>query len=313
MRKLGWLGVAAVMALTMYMDVGTPVAGQAQQEIKYSTPPPLVISTLDGTLAPYTLGAEFQVVMTIEASGGINGQTRVRVYRNGVARGFFDTPMRLSDLDDLHTKAAELLAFGVDMKRRPGALPFPSGVGVDEVVLSELPARSAAEDKAAQRYGKVQVVFDPQECPDTHGEAGSVRNEDVLRVTGNVVARSDKDVNPKLPTGDIDIRATKLEVLNKSRVVPFEPSTTMGGVHDERPSARDCVDETRTWYSPCRSPSMRYAPSGLISVLRDAPMVGSRDTSTISPASGRPSALRTIPKMLPRRVGSSGTFTPTNS
>jgi aspartyl-tRNA synthetase len=76
------------------------------------------------------------------------------------------------------------------------------------------------------RYGKVQVVFDPQQCSDTHGLAGGVRNEDVLRVTGQVVARSDKDVNPKLPTGEIDVRATNLEVLNKSRVVPFEPSTT---------------------------------------------------------------------------------------
>jgi aspartyl-tRNA synthetase len=76
------------------------------------------------------------------------------------------------------------------------------------------------------RYGKVQVVFDPQQCPQTHGLAGGVRNEDVLRVTGQVVARSDKDVNPRLPTGEIDVRATNLEVLNKSRVVPFEPSTT---------------------------------------------------------------------------------------
>ncbi|MGQ0634271.1 MAG: aspartate--tRNA ligase [Planctomycetaceae bacterium] len=76
------------------------------------------------------------------------------------------------------------------------------------------------------RYGKVQVVFDPQQCPETHGLAGGVRNEDVLRVTGNVVARAEKDVNPKLPTGEIDVRATRLEVLNKSRVVPFEPSTT---------------------------------------------------------------------------------------
>src|SRR4030095_15141257 len=42
MRKLVWLGVASVMALGIY--VGTPVSGQAQQEIKYSTPPPLVIT-----------------------------------------------------------------------------------------------------------------------------------------------------------------------------------------------------------------------------------------------------------------------------
>ncbi len=76
------------------------------------------------------------------------------------------------------------------------------------------------------RYGKVQVVFDPSQGTDLHDLSGSVRNEDVLRVTGEVVLRAAKDVNPKLPTGEIDIRATKLEVLNKSRVVPFEPGTT---------------------------------------------------------------------------------------
>ncbi|MGE5192099.1 MAG: aspartate--tRNA ligase [Deltaproteobacteria bacterium] len=76
------------------------------------------------------------------------------------------------------------------------------------------------------RYGKVQVVFDPSQGAELHDLAGSVRNEDVLRVTGTVVRRAAKDVNAKLPTGEIDIRATKLEVLNKSRVVPFEPGTT---------------------------------------------------------------------------------------
>lgn len=76
------------------------------------------------------------------------------------------------------------------------------------------------------RYGKVQVVFDPQQCSNTHELSGSVRNEDVLRVTGTVTARSEKDVNPKLPTGEIDVRATNLEILNKSLTVPFEPGTT---------------------------------------------------------------------------------------
>ena len=76
------------------------------------------------------------------------------------------------------------------------------------------------------RYGKVQIVIDPSQGNELHDLAGSVRNEDVLRVTGRVVRRADKDVNPKLPTGGIDVRSTKLEVLNKSRVVPFEPGTT---------------------------------------------------------------------------------------
>ena len=76
------------------------------------------------------------------------------------------------------------------------------------------------------RYGKVQVVVDPSQGAELHDLSGSVRNEDVLRVTGNVVRRAEKDINPKLPTGEIDVRAAHLEVLNKSRVVPFEPGTT---------------------------------------------------------------------------------------
>ncbi|MBI3862471.1 MAG: aspartate--tRNA ligase [Planctomycetia bacterium] len=75
------------------------------------------------------------------------------------------------------------------------------------------------------RYGKVQIVIDPSQGDELHDLAGSVRNEDVLRVTGTVVRRAEKDINPKLPTGEIDVRSTHLEVLNKSRVVPFEPGT----------------------------------------------------------------------------------------
>ncbi len=76
------------------------------------------------------------------------------------------------------------------------------------------------------RYGKVQVVFDPSEGAEQHAKAGGVRNEDVLQVTGRVVARSAKDVNAKIPTGEIDIRSQSLVILNKSKTVPFEPGTT---------------------------------------------------------------------------------------
>ena len=78
------------------------------------------------------------------------------------------------------------------------------------------------------RYGKVQVVFDPSRStdPTLHDLAGTLRSEWVLQVTGNVVARADKDVNPKLPTGEIDIAATKLVILNRCPTPPFEPGTT---------------------------------------------------------------------------------------
>lgn len=47
MRKLGWVGVlVAIMGLTIF--VGTPVSGQSQAEIKYSTPPPMVVTAFGG-------------------------------------------------------------------------------------------------------------------------------------------------------------------------------------------------------------------------------------------------------------------------
>jgi aspartyl-tRNA synthetase len=78
------------------------------------------------------------------------------------------------------------------------------------------------------RYGKVQVVFNPAVTADAalHELAGTLRSEWVLQVTGTVVARSDKDVNSKIPTGEIDVAATTLVVLNRCPTPPFEPGTT---------------------------------------------------------------------------------------
>jgi aspartyl-tRNA synthetase len=75
------------------------------------------------------------------------------------------------------------------------------------------------------RYGMVQVVFDPARTasPEVHSLAGSLRNEWVIRVTGQVIARADKDINPKLATGEIDVLASELQVLNRCPTPPFEP------------------------------------------------------------------------------------------
>ena len=73
------------------------------------------------------------------------------------------------------------------------------------------------------RYGKTQVVFRPEAGDQMHALARSLRSEDVIRVTGEVVPRREQDVNPKMPTGEIDVRAGELEVLNKCKAPPFEP------------------------------------------------------------------------------------------
>ncbi|MBI1314109.1 aspartate--tRNA ligase [bacterium] len=74
------------------------------------------------------------------------------------------------------------------------------------------------------RYGLIQIVFDPNECPDAHKVAGTLRSEDVIRVDGHVKLRGEGLVNPNIATGEIEIRTHVLTVLNKSKTPPFEPT-----------------------------------------------------------------------------------------
>ncbi len=73
------------------------------------------------------------------------------------------------------------------------------------------------------RYGKTQVVFGP-ESGGVLRDARSLRSEDVVKITGTVAPRPDGTVNPKLVTGEIEVRATAVEVLNKCESPPFTPS-----------------------------------------------------------------------------------------
>ncbi|MCX7411149.1 MAG: aspartate--tRNA ligase [Planctomycetales bacterium] len=75
------------------------------------------------------------------------------------------------------------------------------------------------------RYGLIQVVFNPSKA-EMHEVARTLRNEDVIRVTGQVVARPADMQNAKLATGEIDVQAGELEVLNKSKTPPFFPTQT---------------------------------------------------------------------------------------
>lgn len=71
------------------------------------------------------------------------------------------------------------------------------------------------------REGITQVVFHP-EAVDAHTTAEKLRHEDVITVTGVVVAR-EGSVNAKLATGDVELDARELRVLNKSVTPPFTP------------------------------------------------------------------------------------------
>ncbi len=71
------------------------------------------------------------------------------------------------------------------------------------------------------RYGIVQVVFDPERAADAHTAASKVRAEYVLSVTGEVGRRPEGTENPELATGEIELHAKHLEVLNEAKAPPF--------------------------------------------------------------------------------------------
>ncbi|MDD5348940.1 MAG: aspartate--tRNA ligase [Chthoniobacteraceae bacterium] len=71
------------------------------------------------------------------------------------------------------------------------------------------------------REGITQVVFRPEENPQVAELSHDLRSEDVIQITGAVAARLEGTVNPKLETGEIEVIATTLNVLNKSDVPPF--------------------------------------------------------------------------------------------
>ncbi len=73
------------------------------------------------------------------------------------------------------------------------------------------------------RYGKTQVVFSPESGPDVLARAKSLRPEFVVSVTGKVAPRPEGTANPKLATGEIEVRVEQFEILNRSRTPPLQP------------------------------------------------------------------------------------------
>ena len=71
------------------------------------------------------------------------------------------------------------------------------------------------------RYGMTQVISDPERSPETHRVAAELRSEYVVQVTGTVVHRLPGTENPNLSTGEIEVTADAIEILNPSRTTPF--------------------------------------------------------------------------------------------
>ncbi|NNM86649.1 MAG: aspartate--tRNA ligase [Phycisphaerales bacterium] len=74
------------------------------------------------------------------------------------------------------------------------------------------------------RWGLTQAVFHPE-----HAEAYAIgrqlRNEDVAGIHGRVTARAGTAINPKMPTGHIEVIVERAELINKADAVPFSPTS----------------------------------------------------------------------------------------
>lgn len=84
------------------------------------------------------------------------------------------------------------------------------------------------------RYGLTQIKFDPEINQAAWNEANQLRSEWVVRAKGEVIGRPDDMINPKLKTGEIEIRVNELSILNKSKTPPFELDDIKSGEANEQ-------------------------------------------------------------------------------
>ena len=76
------------------------------------------------------------------------------------------------------------------------------------------------------RTGVTQVVVNADRDAAIHEKAGTLRNEYVIAVSGTVRLRDASTVNPNMPTGEVELVAEELRILNESKLPPFLPSDT---------------------------------------------------------------------------------------
>jgi aspartyl-tRNA synthetase len=116
------------------------------------------------------------------------------------------------------------------------------------------------------RYGITQIAFSPPDTPADLIEASKeLRAEYVVQITGKVAERPEGQHNPRLSTGDIELRATGLTLLNKAKTPPVSPSEKVTELPGE---------DTRLKYRylDLRRPQMQKAM-----MLRDRITKGMRD------------------------------------
>ncbi|MBW2222297.1 MAG: aspartate--tRNA ligase [Deltaproteobacteria bacterium] len=84
------------------------------------------------------------------------------------------------------------------------------------------------------REGVTQIAFNPEINAAIHGKAHDLRSEYVIAVKGKVSKRPEGTINPDLKTGEIEVLAEELTILNESKTSPFEISSRQGISEDVR-------------------------------------------------------------------------------
>ena len=72
------------------------------------------------------------------------------------------------------------------------------------------------------RSGILQLVFHPEDAAEAHTEAHSLRSEDVISVDGTLVRREPENVNPSMPTGEVELSVRGLHKLADAETPPFQ-------------------------------------------------------------------------------------------
>jgi aspartyl-tRNA synthetase len=84
------------------------------------------------------------------------------------------------------------------------------------------------------REGVAQIVFNEGVNPDVHDRAEQLRSEYVVAVEGTVALRTPDTINPNIPTGEVEVVADKVWILNESRTPPFPMEETVDVSEDVR-------------------------------------------------------------------------------
>ncbi len=72
------------------------------------------------------------------------------------------------------------------------------------------------------RWGAVQIVFNPTRAPEAHAAAADLRAEFVVRAKGVVGRRPAGSENPRMETGEVEVAASELEVISRAKTPPFQ-------------------------------------------------------------------------------------------